>query len=558
MEFSQIALLLVGAAVGGVIAKVLRQPLLVGYIIAGFVMASLGLMPQGEILSSLGAIGVALLLFLVGLEINLDEISTIGKVALIIGICQVVATSIVGFLIATLLGFGTLPSIYLGLALTFSSTIVIIKLLSEKDDLGSLYGRISVGLLLVQDLVAIIILMFLAGLHGGEYSFQSYLFIIIKGALLLASVWVLSRKILPLFFKRIIDQSTELIFIVSIAWAIGVAAFVGGPLGFSPEIGGFLAGLAISSLPDHFQIATRTKPLRDFFLTIFFLLLGTNIILSQIGLVFIPIIIFSIFVLVGNPLIMLIIMGILGYKKRTSFLASVTVAQVSEFSLILMSMGLLLGHISSKEVSVVVFVGIVTMTLSTYLILRAEWLFKKLEKYLVFFERRNATDGKSNVVEPMTDHVVLIGSHRTGASIISILKKRKFKFLVVDFNPSLANSLMNKNIPVLFGDISDLDILEASNISEAKLVISTSPDIHDNLTILNYLRSQKAKSEIILKAHTINEAILLYKKGADYVVVPEIFVGEHIRQIIKSHGVSGRITKLGQSHLKRLYKAIKK
>lgn len=555
MDFSQIAVLVGAAALAGIGAKLIRQPLITGYLFAGFVLAALGLIPDAHSLEQLSKIGVALLLFLVGLEMKLSELPIIGKVALITGLGQVLFTSIIGFLLATLLGFATLPAIYIGVALTFSSTIIIVKLLSEKNDLESLYGRIAIGLLLVQDLIAVLILMFLSGLGEGGFGLSSYLLIAIKGIALLLTIWILSHKVLPKLFTKIVDQSTELLFIVSIAWALGVAAFVGGPLGFSIEIGGFLAGIAISNLPDHLQISTRTRPLRDFFLTVFFLTLGTNLVVDGLGELIGPALIFSTFVLIGNPFIVLTIMGILGYKKRTSFLASVTVAQVSEFSLILMAMGAGLGLVTESDVALVVLVGVITMTVSTYVITGADSIYKKIQKILTPFERKHTNEISLDEVKQMKNHVVLVGSHRTGALLIPLFKKQKIDFVVVDFNPHLAQKLSAIKIPILFGDISEDAILEAANVGEAKLVISTTADIHDNLKLLEFIKARKAKTATMLKAGYKKEAEILYARGADYVVVPEVVAGEHIRQMIKNYGVSPeKIHKLGESHLKRLQK----
>ena len=376
MGFSQISLLLVVAAASGAIVKFFKQPLLIGYLFAGFVLSALGLVGDVEVFSGLGQIGVALLLFLVGIEMNLKELPSIGKVALLTGLGQIAFTFTVGFLISMGLGFATLASVYIAIALTFSSTIIIVKLLSEKNDLDSLYGKISVGFLLVQDLVAVLILMYLAGLGEGQLVASDYLVIGVKAIVLLGAIWGLSKKVLPTFFNKYLSKSQELLFISSIAWALGVSTFVAGPLGFTIEIGGFLAGLALSNLPEHLEIASRTRPLRDFFLTIFFLLLGTKLAIGNIGAIIIPALILSVFVLVGNPTIVLSILGLLGHKRRTSILAGLTVAQISEFSLIIVAMGATLGHLTESNVAMVVLVAVITMTASTYLILGADGVYR--------------------------------------------------------------------------------------------------------------------------------------------------------------------------------------
>ena len=554
MEFAQIAALLVVAGIFGIAAKLLKQPLLVGYLFAGVVLGIFGIVSDLEVFSVMGKIGVTLLLFLLGLEMNLSELPSIGKVAAVTGLGQILFTSTIGFLIALLLGFSPLASVYIAIALTFSSTIIIVKLLGEKKDLGSLYGKISVGFLLVQDFVAVLILIFLAGLGRGNLGAADYGVITVKALVLFLAVWFLSKKALPVFFERIVSGSTELLFIASIAWALGVASFVAGPLGFTLEIGGFLAGIALSNLPEHLQIASKTKPLRDFFLTIFFLLLGAQLILDG-GIIPIltPAIVFSIFVLVGNPIIVLAILGALGYRKRTSFMAGLTVAQISEFSLILMAMGNSLGHVGEREVAVVVSVGVVTMTLSTYAILGADKLYSKIKDYLGIFERKVTKESAFTEEKKLTGHLVLVGCDRTGRSLVPLFVRKNIDFVVVDFNPKVYQRLTADKIPVVFGDINDIDIIEAANVDKASMVISTIYNYSDDITLLEHIRSLKLRPTTIFTAQTKYDAIKLYENGADYVVVPEIVAGDFIRHLFEIPGMGkNRLVKMGKRHFNRL------
>lgn len=554
MEFSQIAILLVVAGLFGLVAKSLKQPLLIGYLLAGLILGVTGFIHETATLSSLSEIGVALLLFLLGLEMNVGELPSIGKVAVLTGLGQIFFTSGIGFLIATALGFGLLPSIYIAIALTFSSTIIMVKLLSEKKDLSSLYGKIAVGFLLVQDFVAVIILMFLSGLGSGGQGVQEYIFIGVKAVILIGLIWFLSRNVLPFVFEKYIATSTELLFIISIAWALGVATFVAGPLGFTLEIGGFLAGLALSNLPEHLEIASRTRPLRDFFLTIFFLLLGTKLVVTGgIAPLIVPSLLFSAFVLIGNPLIVMAIMGFLSYRRRTSFMAGLTVAQISEFSLILMTMGLSLGHLTESHVAMVVVVGVVTMTASTYLILGSDKIFSKIRNYLGYFEKKNPKESAFITNKELSGHVVLVGSDRTGKTLTAFLTRQNTPFVVVDFNPKVFKSLNANKISVVFGDINDPEIMEAASIDNAKTVISTIGNLSDNLTLLEYIRRNNKDSLKVFTASTKSEAIQLYENGADFVTVPEVVAGEHIRHILHTYGVgSKKISNMGKNHFNRL------
>lgn len=553
MQFNQIALLLVTAGVFGAIAKALKQPLLVGYLFAGLVLSLLGFTQGIEVFSGLGQIGVTLLLFLVGLELNPRELKDVGKPATITGIGQIVFTSAIGFLISLLLGFSPLTSIYVAVALTFSSTIIMVKLLSEKKDLNSLYGKISVGFLLIQDFVALLILMVLSGLTKGTLAPINFLVLAFKGGVLLTSIWLLSKKVIPALFDKLLAKTPELLFISSIAWALGVATIVAGPLGFSLEIGGFLAGLALSNLHEHLSISSHTKPLRDFFLVIFFLALGSKLVVSDVAIVLPKALAFSAFVLVGNPLIVMVILGLIGYRKRTSFLAGLTVAQISEFSFILMAMGLSLGHVTPEALATVVLVGVITMTASTYMILEADKLYNLFKNHLAIFERKKSKEASLILEHKMHDHVILIGHARAGRTLLRFFKARSWPTLVVDFDPSVFNRLSADKIPVLFGDIGDPDIFDATHADNARLIVSTITGFVDSLALLNQTKSLKRKIPIILTATSRQDATALYEAGATFVVVPEVAAGEHLRQIFKTYGTStAKITSIGKGHFKRM------
>jgi Kef-type K+ transport system membrane component KefB len=554
MEFSTIAVLLVTASLFGVIAKLLKQPILVGYLFAGVVLSYFGVIKDVQSLDALAQIGVTLLLFLLGIEMNFSDIKSFGKVSVVTGIGQILFTFLSGFLIAGLLNFPTLPSVYIAIALTFSSTIIIVKLLSEKKDLQSLYGRISVGFLLVQDFVAIGILMFLDGLGRGQGTPAGNFFVLGKALALFAMVWFLSKKILPRFFDMVSSGSTELLFIVSIAWAVGVSAFVAGPFGFSPEIGGFLAGFALSGLPEHLQISSRAKPLRDFFLTIFFLILGTKLVVTGgfVGVI-IPALIFAVFVLIGHPIILLVILGILGYRSKTSFKAGLSSAQISEFSFVLMSVGAGLGHITPEHVSIVVMVGVITMTVSTYMILDADKLYVRIHKVLRIFQKKVTLEEAYIAEINMQNHIVVVGSDRTGNAIVKYLNSKNKEFVVVDHNPAVYKRLTADNIPCVFGDITDDDILEYSNIDKAKLVISTTSNLEDNIRILEYLKEKNESYIFIATALSKYHGTKLYEKGASYVLIPEVVAGDYVTHLLETHELSlSRIKEMGQRHFNKL------
>ena len=364
--FFQITVVIFLAAILSIFFRFLKQPPILAFIATGIIVGPLGpfQFQNSALMQSLASIGITLLLFMIGLELKLTELKSVGKASLIAGSLQILLTSIVGFGITKLLGFSDLTSVYVGLALSFSSTIMIIKLLSDKRDLKSLYGKITVGILLVQDLVAIFVLIILSTLTSTSsinISLFDLLIVGIKIVVLFGWVIVLGREVLPRLLNNI-ARSSESLFLFSLAWAFGVSALVSSPfIGFSIEIGGLLAGLALANSIESYQIITKIKPLRDFFLTIFFVTLGMGIVFSNLSHVIVPVFVFSAFVLLISPIIVMLILGGLKYKKRTSFFTGVALAQISEFSLIMVFLGNKIGHLSGEIVSIITFVGVITL-----------------------------------------------------------------------------------------------------------------------------------------------------------------------------------------------------
>ena len=544
--FGELALVVVIAAALGVLAHMLKQPTLVGYLLAGFIIGPFGYLKlvNLDIVHVLAEVGIALLLFMIGLEMNprmnFREFREFGKPAVYTGVGQIFFTFIAGFFLVMYLGFGMLASAYISIALTFSSTVIVVRLLSEKKDLNSLYGKIVIGFLLVQDFFAILALIFLAGLSRLAVDASVWGVILsvflsfLKGGALLAASIFLSRRVFP----RILDalgRSQEALFLFSIAWGLGLAALMATPwIGFSIEIGGFLAGLALASSITHFQIAGHIKPIRDFFVMLFFVALGAQLVVGNFAEISYSATVLSLFVLIGNPLIVMFIMAFLGYRSRTSFLASLTVAQISEFSLILAALGLRLGHLDERAVSLVTFVGIITITISSYFILHGSAIYEFMKRGLKFFEWRRGVAEKSGGAAPHANHVVLVGAHRMGSNIMAALKAVGEPFVVVDFDPLIVEALIKKNVPVIYGDITDEEIQELAGIGRARVIISTGPDAKDSAILLALLKRENPGAIIVLTAETEWEAKRFYEGGADYVILPHFVGGLQIAQAIKS------------------------
>lgn len=511
------------------VMRLLRQPLIIGYILAGIIVSPyfLDIVQSTETIKVFSQIGITLLLFIIGLSLSPRVIKEVGKVSLITGMGQIIFTSLFGFLISRLLGFSVTVSLYIGMALAFSSTIIIMKLLSDKKDLEKLYGKISIGFLLVQDIVVIILLMIISS-FSGNLSLESLSFgNILSGIFLIGGFVLISVYVLPVLSK-FFAKSQEFLFLFSIAWGLGLAALFH-HIGFSMEIGALVAGVALSMSPYHYEISSKMRPLRDFFIILFFILLGSQMVFGNIGQLMVPAIIFSLFILIGNPLIVMILMGLLGYKKKIGFQAGFTVAQISEFSLILIALGVTMGHLTNEILSLVTIVGLITISGSTYLMLYSGKMYPYLSKYLSIFERKEI---KKEIKIKKKYDAILFGYNRIGFSILMSLKKIKKKYLVVDFNPDTISDLTKFRIPCLYGDIDDMEFLAELPLDKIQLAVSTIPDFETNFLLIESVKLVNPHAIIIVRAHHIEDALKLYRKGASYVLTPHFLGGEYIAKMV--------------------------
>ena len=553
--FIQLSLLILLAVGVSFIARIFRQPLIIAYIIAGVIAGPifLNLIPDNNIIDVFSQFGVAFLLFIVGLSLSPKVIKEVGKVSLVTGIGQIIFTAVIGYFIALALGFSSVASLYIAVALTFSSTIIIMKLLSDKEDLEKLYGKISIGFLLVQDLVAIIILIAISSYSSSSDLTSLFTQTLLYGLILVISLVLVSMFVLPklsYFFAK----SQEFLFIFSIGWGLGLASLFH-YIGFSIEIGALIAGVTLSLFPYNYEISSKMKSLRDFFMVAFFLVLGSQIAIGDVSNFLIPAIILSLFVLIGNPLIVMILMGILGYSKRTGFMAGLTVAQISEFSLILVALGVKVGHLPSEILSLVTLVGIITIAGSTYMIMYSDKLYPLFERKLSLFERKHL---KEKIVKARRYDYVLLGYNRIGFSILKTLLKKKKKFLVVDFNPEIISMLNSKKIDCVYGDADDSNLLESLRIENAKVIISTIPGLETNFLLIDKIKRKNKDAVLILTARQIPEAVQLYKAGADYVILPHFLGGDYTASMINNFEENKNFyDKERQKHLQELKERIK-
>jgi len=530
--FIQLAIILSVAFVVSYLVMAFKQPIIIGYIIAGVIVGPfiIGFGASKEIIDVFLRFGIAFLLFIVGLHMNPKIVREIGTASLFIGLFQMILTFGLGFLTAySLLGYEVIPSVYVGIALAFSSTIIVLKLISDKGQLDSLFGKLSIGILIIQDLFAVGVLMFISSASGktnfGALATKG----LIGGAGLVLFLFLVGFFILPRITKNV-AKSQELLFLFSITWCFLISALFN-YFGFSIEIGALVAGIVLSISPYSTEISSKIRPLRDFFLIIFFIILGFNLELKNISTFALDAVILSVFVLIFKPLILIIFTAIFGYTKKTNFLVGTTLAQISEFSLIILALGVSLGHISNNLLSTLTLTGLITITFSTYMIIYSKEFYQKLSNFVSIFERKNVRKEKKI---KKSYEVMLFGYNRTGFEILNSLKKIKKSYLIVDFNPDIISDLTKLRIPCIYGDVYDSDFLEELPLEKVELCVSTVPDFETNVVLIESIRLVNQKAIIIARAHTIQDALDLYKKGANYVLTPHFLGGAYVSKMISS------------------------
>lgn len=538
--FLQIGVVIVAAAVLSFLIQRLRQPLIIAYILTGVLIGPslLRIGAQTEFFTTLSDIGVAFLLFTVGLNLNWRQMRDVGLVAIAVGVGQVVFTLALGYFIARALNFDVTTALFIAVAFTFSSTIIIIKLLSDKDDLDRLYGRISIGVLIVQDLIAMFLLLFLGAVGGGQSLSAVALSVLGKWLLTLLLIFLLGTYVLPKI-TAYAARSQELLFLFGLAWCFGLAGWLS-IQGFGLEFGALLAGLALASSPWSKELVARFRPLRDFFLIIFFVLLGTELVIPSLSAVALPVVIFSLFILIGNPLIVIILLRTLGYHPRVGFMTGTTVAQVSEFSFILIAAGIKLGHLDPSALTLTTLVGLLTITISSYLISFNERLYEFFAPLFRVFEPRGKTH-HGRRTHPRAPSVVLIGYHRMGEVVLPKIRALGKPYVVIDFDPAAQSELVAKEVPFIYGDAGDHEFLSDIKMEKAKLVISTIPDEEVSLQLVDYLSRRRFSGALVVTAKTPEQAGRLYADGASFVIVPSILGGQRFAELLKKNQLDKRV-----------------
>jgi len=523
--FTELAVVIGLAAALGVIGSLLRQPLLMAFIGAGILAGPdvLGLLSMDHEVRLLASIGICVLLFVVGLRLDLNIIRAMGPTAAVLGAGQVAVTALIGFGLCQALRMPWVEAAYVAGALTFSSTIIVVKLLSDKREIDSLHGRMALGLLIVQDIVVVVVMIALSTAeHAGDTLAAASLgsrlaTTAMRGLALLLGVALLARFVLPPLTARL-ARTRELLLLFAVAWAVTLASVAHG-LGFSREVGAFLAGVSLASTPYRETLSGRLASLRDFLLLFFFIELGASLELRSLGAQIDVAMVLALFTLLCKPLIVIAIMGRLGYRKRTSFLTGVSMGQISEFSLILASLGVSLGHLDRGVLGLVTVVGLVTFGLSATLITGSHRLYERVATLLDLFEKPIRDDSETRGDDGGYE-VVLFGLGRFGSRIVEAMQARGVRVLGADFDPQVLQEWSARGLPVRYADATDPEFGSALPLRDARWVVCAAPELHANLTVLRTLREHGFTGRIAATSHGPLHVERLRRAGADLVLQP--------------------------------------
>lgn len=530
--FAEIGLIIAIAAGMALIMRLIKQPLIIGHILTGILVGPslFHFIKTPETIEAFSSIGIALLLFIIGLGLNPRVIKEIGKVAAIGGIIEVLVTTMFGWCLGIIFGLNHIESLFLGVALSFSSTIIILKILSDRKEQSRLYGKIVIGFLLIEDIIAAFVLLFVTAQGGNDgFSIGQLGILLAKGALISIPLLYIGNKILPRF-HTLVAGSQEFLFLFAIGWGFGSAALFEA-VGFSLEIGALIAGIALSNLPYTQEISARLRPLRDFFVVVFFISLGARLTFGELGSIMPLIIGGSALVILLRPLIILAIMGVMGYTKRTSYKAAIAMTQISEFSLVFVILGNASGFVSDALVAGITMIALITIAFSTYVMTYSDRLYSVFEKTLSMFERRKAQFEQ----QESRNHyeLVLFGYEKGGREFVKVFKSLRKRFVVIDYNPDVIDSLEHSRIDYLYGDAMDIELLEEAGIEHSKLVVSTIDDFETNKFLVRLMEKINPGAVLIMHGDSVEEAAELYELGASYVVIPHYIGSEKISSFIK-------------------------
>ena len=533
--------ILTAAAAVGLLTRAIRIPLIVAYIFAGLLLGPITeLVHPTESLHLISEVGIALLLFLVGLELSIEKIGDVGKVALLAGGGQIALTAILGYGLSVLLGFGGAESVILALGITFSSTVVVVKLLERRGELDATHGRIAVGILLVQDLAVAVTLTLVAGVGatgGGGIGIGAIGESLLKafagmGALLVIT-YLAVRFVLPPLF-RWISGSLEALFVWSLTWCF---AFIlaAEALGLSVEIGAFIAGVGLAQLSYNHELIRRVNPLVNFFLAVFFVTLGIEMELGAALARWPAVLAISAFVLIGKPVILMALIPRFGYGQRTSFLGALTLGQISEFSFILATLALGAGLIQDALLSVIALVGLVTIGISSILIQGGDTVYRRARDSGILRPFGAASQPEAAAGPQLNDHIIVVGMNTLGRRLVHEFDRRGERVLAVDVD---ARKLAGLPCATLQGNTEHPAVLEEARLSHARFLVSAL-QIEEANNLLAY-RARQAGVPCSIHAFDPDLATRLRDNGATHVMISKYDGIKHVAAALQEAGVVDR------------------
>jgi Kef-type K+ transport system membrane component KefB len=544
---SNIALVFVIATGFAFVAKFFKQPLILAYLIAGVAIgpeSGFAWIKDKEAIELISETGLILLLFMIGLEIDLKKLLSAGRTLLVTGISQFLLCVGLGIVLAFLMGFtpgrGNFDWLYLAVTLALSSTLIVVKLLYDKFELTTLPGRITLGVLVCQDIWAIAFLALQPNLDNPHLG--TLLESFVKGAGLVLMALGLSRYVLPRLFS-FAAKVPELMLIAALAWCFLVSGAAAG-LGLSREMGALIAGVGMSTFPYNVDVVAKVTNIRDFFVTLFFVALGMQIPQPTLAIVS-GAVGMSLFVLASRLLSVFPVLYGLGNGLRASLIPSINLAQMSEFSLVIAALGLALKHISAELMATLTFVFAITSILSTYLIAYNHEIQRRLTPLLLKLGLSNSVDNDDLGDAAAENAVVFLGCFREASSILHEIEASSNgaegggilgEILVIDFNPQVLQELKRRDIKCLYGDVAHMDTLHHAQIHSAKIVACTISDAilrgTSNLRLLQQARRLSPHARVIVAADGISSAIELYEQGADFVYIARLHSARHMADLI--------------------------
>lgn len=547
-HFSELSSVIVVTAIVSIIMRLIKQPLILGYIFAGLLVgpSAFNLIHNGQLFEAFSELGIALLLFIIGLGMNVSELKKLGRPVLLIAFATLFTITLLGFATTTVLGFNTTEAFIIGLAMFFSSTIIIVKILSDKKEQTRLHGQIAIGVIVVDDVIATLALLFVVAGKDGSLNAEQVGLLLAKGLGLIAFLILCSKTILPKL-SRYMASTQELLFLFAISWGFGIATLFE-IAGFSIEVGALFGGMALASSPYVQEIASRLKPLRDFFIVLFFITLGESLDLSNIVPSILPAILLSLIVIVGKPLVITSVMGLLGYTKRVSFKTGINLSQISEFSIILIMLAASVGMIRPEAGSIITLVAIITIATSTYLMHYDEALFRIFNRFNIrLFEKETVYKEHRS---PRSYQMILFGYHHGGHEFIRAFKQLHKRYLVVDYDPEVIDVLEHQKVDYLYGDATDVELLREAGVEKTKLIVSTINEHATNLFLVNLVEKMNPHAAFICHADNIKEANALYDAGATYVMIPHHIGSERMSSFILKNGIDKQeFRKYRQKHI---------